>query len=231
LYSGRTIHGLEFLSTALERTPTTYYGLQSGAGRVLGAPRSAGRRVAIVGLGAGTLAAYGRKGDFFRFYEINPAVIRAATESFRFLANSAAATNVVTGDGRLMLDGEERQSFDFVVLDAFSDDAVPVHLLTRQAFEVYFDRLRPGGLLLIHLSNRYLDLGAEVESMAAELSKGVLRIHSDPDPVERTEPADWAIVAANGNDLAALRPYAQPPSQRRVRPWTDEYSSLLQLWK
>jgi spermidine synthase len=130
-----------------------------------------------------------------------------------------------------MLDGEARQSFDLVVLDAFSDDAVPVHLLTRQAFEVYFDRLRPGGLLLIHLSNRYLDLGAEVEAMAVELRKGVLRIHSDPDPVERTEPADWAIVAANDEDLAALRPYAQPPSQRRVRPWTDEYSSLLPLWK
>jgi SAM-dependent methyltransferase len=231
LYSGRTIHGLEFLSTALERIPTTYYGVQSGAGRVLGAPLTTGRRVAIVGLGAGTLATYGRKGDFFRFYEINPAVIRAARESFRFLANSAAATDVVTGDGRLMLDSEGRQSFDLVVLDAFSDDAVPVHLLTRQAFEMYFDRLRPGGLLLIHLSNRYLDLSAEVEAIAAELGKGVLCIHSDPDPVERTEPADWAIVAANGNDLAALRPYAQPPSQRRVRPWTDEYSSLLQLWK
>jgi SAM-dependent methyltransferase len=230
LYSGRTIHGLEFLSHALERTPTTYYGVQSGAGRVLGA-RSARRRVAIVGLGAGTLATYGRRGDFFRFYEINPAVIRAATESFSFLRNSAAATDVVTGDGRLMLDGEARNSFDIVVLDAFSDDAVPVHLLTRQAFEVYFERLRPGGLLLIHLSNRYLDLSAEVEALAAELGKDVLRIHSDPDAVQRTEPADWAIVAANRDGLAALRAYAAPPSQRRVRPWTDEYSSLFPLWK
>jgi len=231
LYSGRTIHGLEFLSPALQRTPTTYYGVQSGAGRVLELSRSAGRRVAIVGLGAGTLATYGRGGDFFRFYEINPAVIRAATESFGFLRNSAAVTDVVTGDGRLMLDGEARHSFDIVVLDAFSDDAVPVHLLTRQAFEVYFDRLRPGGLLLIHLSNRYLDLAAEVEAIAAELHKEAARIHSDPDPAQRTEPADWAIVASNGDDLTALRPYAQPPSQRRVRPWTDEYSSLLQLWK
>jgi SAM-dependent methyltransferase len=231
LYSGRTIHGLEFLSPALQRTPTTYYGVQSGSGRVLKASRSAGRRVAIVGLGAGTLATYGKSGDFFRFYEINPAVIRAATESFSFLRNSAAATDVVTGDGRLMLDGEPRHSFDIVVLDAFSDDAVPVHLLTRQAFDVYFDRLRPGGLLLIHLSNRYLDLSAEVEALARELHKNALHIHSDPDPAQRTEPADWAIVADNSDDLAALRAYAQPPSNRRVRPWTDEYSSLLQLWK
>jgi len=231
LYSGRTIHGLEFVSPALQRTPTTYYGVESGAGLVLEASRSGGRRVAIVGLGAGTLAIYGRHGDVFHFYEINPAVIRAATESFRFLRNSAAATDVVTGDGRLMLDGEARHSFDIVVLDAFSDDAVPVHLLTRQAFDMYFDRLRPGGLLLIHLSNRYLDLSAEVEALAAELHKDSLFIHSDPDPAQRTEPADWAIVAGNGDDLAALRPYAQPPSKRRVRPWTDEYSSLLQLWK
>ena len=231
LYSGRTIHGLELLSPALQRTPTTYYGVQSGAGLVLGNSRSANRRVAIVGLGAGTLATYGRSGDFFRFYEINPAVIRAAAESFDFLRDSAAATDVVRGDGRLMLDGEPPHSFDIVVLDAFSDDAVPVHLLTRQAFEMYFDRLRPGGLLLIHLTNRYLDLSAEVEVLAAQLRKDVLRIHSVPDRAQWTEPADWAIVAGDRDDLAALRPYAQRPSQRRVRLWTDEYSSLLELWK
>ena len=231
LYSGRTIHGLEFVTPALQRIPTTYYGVQSGAGRVLDASRSAGRRVAIVGLGAGTLATYGRSGDFFRFYEINPAVIRAAKESFSFLRNSAAATDVVTGDGRLMLEGEARNSFDIVVLDAFSDDAVPVHLLTRQAFEMYFDRLGPGGLLLIHLSNRYLDLSAEVEAIAAELGKDALHIHSDLNVAQRTEPADWEIVAANRDGLVALRVYASPPSRRRVRPWTDEYSSLFQLWK
>jgi SAM-dependent methyltransferase len=232
LYSGRTIHGLELLSPALQRTPTTYYGVQSGAGLVLGKSlRPPNRSVAIVGLGAGTLATYGRSGDFFRFYEINPAVIRAAVESFDFLRDSAAATDVVRGDGRLMLDREPLHSFDIVVLDGFSDDAVPVHLLTRQAFEMYFDRLRPGGLLLIHLSNRYLDLGAEVEVLAAELRKDVLRIHSVPDRAQWTEPADWAIVAGNRDDLTVLRRYAQPPSQRRVRPWTDEYNSLFQIWK
>ena len=231
LYSGGTIHGLELLSPALRHTPTTYYGVQSGAGLVLKSSRIANRRVALVGLGAGTLATYGRPGDFFRFYEINPAVIRAAAESFDFLRDSAAATDVVLGDGRLMLDREPPHSFDILVLDAFSDDAVPVHLLTRQAFEIYFARLRPGGLLMIHLTNRYLDLSAEVEALAADLRKDVLRIHSTPDPAQRTEAADWAIVAANRDDLAALEPYAQPPSQRKVRPWTDEYSSLLQLWK
>jgi hypothetical protein len=231
LSSGRTIHGLEFLSPALRRTPTTYYGVQSGAGRVLGSSHAANRRVALVGLGAGTLATYGRSGDFFRFFEINPAVLGAATESFDFLRDSAAATDIVAGDGRLMLEREPPHSFDIVVLDAFSDDAVPVHLLTRQAFEMYFDRLRPGGLLLIHLTNRYLDLSAAVEAVAAGLGKDVLRIHNAPDPAQATEAADWAVVAGNQSDLAALRRYAQPPSQHKVRPWTDEYSSLFPLWK
>jgi SAM-dependent methyltransferase len=231
LYSGRTIHGLELLSPARRRTPTTYYGLQSGAGRALGSAQVANRRVALVGLGAGTLATYGRSGDFFRFYEINPAVIRAAAESFDFLRDSSAATDVVRGDGRLMLDREPAHSFDIVVLDAFSDDAIPVHLLTRQAFEMYFERLRAGGLLLIHLSNRYLDLSAEVEALAADLQKDVVAIHSPPDPAQGTEHADWSIVAATPDALAPLRPYAHPASHRKVRPWTDDYSTLLRLWK
>lgn len=231
MYSGRTLHGLEFLSPGLRRTPTTYYGVQSGVGLTFGALRNPNRRVAIVGLGAGTLASYGRGGDFFRFYEINPAVIRAAAESFEFLRDSAAATGVVQGDGRLMLAREPAHSFDIVVLDAFSDDAIPIHLLTREAFQVYFDRLRPGGLLLVHLTNRYLDLRAEVEAVAGDLGKQVLCIHSEPDPARRTEAADWAIVASDARELGMLRPYAQPPAQRILRPWSDEYSSLFELWK
>lgn len=231
LYSGRTIHGLEFLSPARRRTATTYYGGHSGVGMVLEGSRIANRRVAIVGLGAGTLATYGRRGDIFRFYEINPAVVRAAAEAFHFLRDSAAATDVVAGDGRLMLDREPPHSFDMVVLDAFSDDAIPVHLLTREAFEMYFGRLHPDGLLLIHLSNRYLDLNAEVQALATDLGKAGLRIYSAADPAQGTESADWAIVAGNRDILATLRPYGAPPSPRKVQPWTDEYSSLFPLWK
>ena len=179
LYSGRTIHGLELLSPARRRTPTTYYGVQSGAGRALESARVASRRVASSASAPVPSLPTARSGDFFRFYEINPAVIRAAAESFDFLRDSSAATDVVRGDGRLMLDREPAHSFDIVVLDAFSDDAIPVHLLTRQAFEMYFERLRAGGLLLIHLSNRYLDLSAEVEALAADLQKDV-RHHPQP---------------------------------------------------
>ena len=117
------------------------------------------------------------------------------------------------------------------MLDAFSDDAIPVHLLTGRAFEIYFDRLRPGGLLLVHLTNRYLDLSAQVEALGAALGVNVVRIHSAADALQGTQSADWAIAAANRDDLALLRRWAEPPSPRRVRPWTDQYSSLLSLWK
>jgi len=222
LFSGRTVHGVEFLSPTRRRQPTAYYGERSGAGLALGAARTAGRRVAIIGLGAGTLAAYGRKGDVFRFYEIDPAVIRAASQYFHFLGDSAAATEVVAGDGRLELEREPPASFDVIVLDAFSDDAIPVHLLTREAFEVYFSRLRPGCPLLIHLTNRYLDLYPAVEAVAGVLHRGVARIHSARDADSETLSADWAVVS----ELLE----AKPP-RRAARPWTDDYSNLLQAWR
>jgi hypothetical protein len=221
LFSGRTVHGVEFLSPGRRRQPTAYYGERSGAGIALGTPQISSRRVAIVGLGAGTLAAYGRKGDVFRFYEINPAVIHAASEYFHFLGDSEAATDVVEGDGRLELDREPPASFDAIVLDAFSDDAIPVHLLTREAFEMYFSRLRPGCPLVIHLTNRYLDLNPVVEAVAGALHKGVARIHSARDADSETLSADWAVVSDS-------QP-GQPP--RAVRPWTDDFSNLFQAWR
>jgi len=222
LFSGRTVHGVEFLSPERRRRPIAYYGERSGAALVLGTQPAPNRRVAIVGLGAGTLAAYGRKGDFFRVYEINPAVIRAASRYFHFLGDSDAATDVVEGDGRLMLEREPPTSFDAIVLDAFSDDAIPVHLLTREAFEMYFSRLRAGGPLLIHLTNRYLDLNPVVEAVAGALGKGVARIHSAGDADSGTLSADWAVVS---------EPQPRGAARPAVRVWTDDYSNLFQALK
>jgi len=219
LFSGRTVHGIEFLAPERRREATAYYGERSGAGLVLGMGRAANRRVAVVGLGAGTLAAYGRQGDRFRFYEIDPAVIRAAREQFHFLADSAAATDVVEGDGRLMLEREPAASFDAIVLDAFTDDAIPVHLLTREAFQMYFSRLRDGCPLVIHLTNRYLDLVPVVEAVSEALDKGVVQMHSAGDGYSQTLAADWAVVSD-------LQPRREAPGG--VRPWTDEYSNLFQ---
>jgi spermidine synthase len=225
LYNGRTVHGLEFLSPARRRMPTTYYGERSGAGIVLEASPAPNRRVAFIGLGAGTLATYGRSGDSFRFYEINPAVIRAASEYFHFLGDSKASTDVVEDDGRLGLEREPPASFDAIVLDAFSDDAIPVHLLTQEAFALYFARLRAGCPLAIHLTNRYLDLNPVVEALAAAAHKRVVRIHSAGDAERQTLSADWAVVTDSNAYGEAERP------QRVRRVWTDGYSNLFQAWK
>jgi hypothetical protein len=231
LYNGRTAHGVEFLSPERAQTPTAYYGTESGAGLLFRALERPNRRVAMVGLGVGTLAAYGRSGDFFRFYEINPAVIAAAQADFHFLAGSAATTDVVAGDGRLRLAAEPPHSFDLIVLDAFSDDAIPVHLLTREAFQMYFTQLRASGSLAVHVSNRYLDLNPVVETLARAFQKRVLRIHSPADPEQRIFMADWAIVSDSSETIERLRRFADPGPGKCGPLWTDEYSNLLQVWR
>jgi len=231
LYNGRTAHGVEFLSASRRHTPTAYYGRRSGIGLLLGASQEPNRHVAIIGLGAGTLATYGRKGDLFRFYELNPAVIQAASENFHFLGDSSATIEVVDGDGRLRLEQEPSQSFDLIVLDAFSDDAIPVHLLTREAFQVYFTRLRPGSTLAVHITNSYLDLDPVVETLARALRKGVVHIRSTGDPREHTFSAVWDIVSGRSATIETLRKYAGPAQPRPGPLWTDEYSNLFQVWR
>jgi spermidine synthase len=220
LYNGRTLHGVEFLSPTRNRLATTYYGAESGAGRVLSGGGKA-RRVAVVGLGAGTLAVYGRPGDSFRFYEINPAVVQIASRDFHFLDTSAAQTEVITGDGRLALAKEAPGSFDAIVLDAFSDDSIPVHLLTKEAFQIYFRLLRPEGVLAIHLTNRYLDLEPVVESLAAAFGKNIEAVHSLAKPENHVLAADWAVVSGPANE----------PGKPSARLWTDDYSNLFQVLK
>jgi SAM-dependent methyltransferase len=231
-YSGRTLHGIEYLAPDRSRLATAFYGPESGGGLVLTSARIPHSRVAIVGLGAGTLAAYGRAGDHYRFYDINPAVTEFARRDFRFLAESAAATDVVLSDGRLALEREPLGSFDAIVLDAFSDDSVPVHLLTKEAFEMYFRRLQEGGVLAIHITNRYLDLFPVVAALAGALDKEVVLVENAGDPERHIEAAEWAVVSGNHDSLRELAPYTLPVATRRpVRVWTDEYSNLLGVLK
>jgi SAM-dependent methyltransferase len=225
LYNGVTLHGLQFLSPSRSRLATVYFSPESGGGRVLDSRHTFGRRVAIIGLGAGTLAAYGRPGDQFRFYDINPAVIQVAQRDFRFLAESGAQIAVILGDGRLSLEREPPKAFDVVVLDAFSDDSIPIHLLTREALAIYFQHLRDGGILAIHITNRYLDLDPVVGALAAALGKQVLLIHNQPDPDRGVSEADWAILS--DAVLPDLAPSSHPPAHpRSPQPWTDDFSNL-----
>jgi len=213
LYNGRTLHGVQFISPARSRIATAFYGPDSGVAVAL-RPRTGPRKIGIIGLGSGALATYGRPGDEFRFYEINPAVVDVASRYFTFIAESEAHTQVITGDGRLLLEREPSHVFDILVLDAFADDSIPVHLLTLEAFQLYFDRLRPGGTLVVHITNRYLDLYPVVQAAAAAMHKKIVLIHNDQDQSRQIRSADWVLLS-DGD-----------APQVNGRPWTDESSNL-----
>ena len=168
-YSGRIVHGLQFVDAEKRHEPTAYYGRGAGVGQALAelADRP-NLRIGAVGLGVGTIATYARPGDTLRFYEINPDVIRIAREHFSFLADCQGECDVVLGDARLSLEKESPQHFDLLVLDAFSGDAVPAHLLTREAFEIYRRHLQPDGMIAVHISNRYLDLRPVLAGLAEQ---------------------------------------------------------------
>ncbi len=229
MFHGDTIHGAQFISGLLRREPATYYGRASAIGLILGGAVQRPRRVGIVGLGTGTLAAYAQPGDTFRSYEINPLVSQLADTRFSFLRDCRGRCEVILGDGRLSLAREPAQNYDVLVLDAFSGDSIPVHLLTVQAFHEYFRHLRTGGILAIHISNRYLDIAPVVASACEPMNRIVRVVVSAADKKLGTETAIWTVVAEDGGLFRnALWQHARRCS-RRVRPWTDDYSNLLRI--
>jgi protein-L-isoaspartate O-methyltransferase len=235
LINGTILHGEQFFDDELRKVPTTYYAEDSGVGLALNDCCSERpRRVGIIGLGAGTVAAYGRAGDVFRFYEINPQVEWIARNLFAYVRESAAKVEVVPGDARLSMAQEPPQNYDVIVVDAFSGDAIPVHLLTSQAVKLYQSHLRPGGILAIHISNRYLDLAPVVRQQAdhAGLQSVLISSGDNADRGELT--ANWVLVTAN-KEFLARKEVAEAGRQIQDKPglglWTDDYNSLLPLLK
>ncbi|WP_153558428.1 spermidine synthase [Roseimaritima sediminicola] len=235
---GRTMHGLQV--SAAPSQPTTYYGRESGIGRVLMAcgrsshDNGEGLRVAGVGLGCGTLASYGRPGDRFDFIEINPDVIRMSKDHFSFLADSQAEINLLLGDGRLLLEEQAEASYDVIALDAFSSDSVPAHLLTREAFALYRSRLGDRGVLVVHVTNRHLNLPPVVHRLAADAGWSSALVSSQGDMDQHTLAAQWMVIAKADHPLWSspeLEPWPTAPApQRRQGPlWTDDYHDLLSI--
>jgi hypothetical protein len=231
LYHGTIKHGSQFLSDSRRAWPTTYYGHPSGIGLALANCCAREKRVGVIGLGAGTLAAYGAPGDEFRFYEINPQVISIAESQFRFLRDSKAKIEIAPGDARLWLEREPPRHFNILVVDAFSGDAIPVHLLTKEAFAVYLTHLDPGGLIAFHVSNQFLDLAPAVRRLAAEYGFAAARIQSDADSDRGLSSATWVLVTRDREFLARpeIARVTFPISKPDVRLWTDDYDNLLQL--
>ena len=232
LLHGRTVHGSQFVSGRMSMEPTAYYGRESGAGLALQRPKP-GHRVGIVGLGAGTLAAYGHEGDYYRFYEINPLVIDLARSYFTYLHDTRASVDVVLGDARRSLESEPNQEFDTLVLDAFSGDSVPVHLLTREAFQCYFRHVKPDGVIAVHVSNTYLDLSRVVEGVTSSFGRESALVRSAGNTDRLVSAADWILV---GDDLRWVKgdyPIRRIDVRRTGpdRVWTDQYSNLLKVLK
>jgi SAM-dependent methyltransferase len=234
LFHGTIQHGAEFIASDKQRSPTTYYGPDSGIGIALRECLPSGpRRVGVVGLGAGTLAAYGRAGDTFIFYELNPQVITIANALFFFTRESAAHVEIVEGDARLSLE-RERTPFDLLVLDAFSGDAIPVHLLTREALAVYLRLLKPGGVIAFHVSNVYLDLAPVVRQLAEQAGYQAVQVKNHEDADNKVLASDWVLVTNNEAILenGAIRLHSVPIARRDgIRPWTDGFNNLLEIVK
>jgi hypothetical protein len=184
LMHGATTHGLQFVNNDKTLKPTSYYGPNSGIGLAFAKLPDKPRKFGVIGLGTGSLSTYGRKGDTVRIYEINHAVLKLAHDPFTYLDKVPAKVDVIMGDARLELEHElargEVQNFDVMALDAFSSDAIPVHLLTKEAFELYTKHLAPDGVIAVHISNRYLDLQPVVERLATEFGYSTATISDDP---------------------------------------------------
>ena len=229
---GVVIHGSQFLHEMRRRQPTAFFGVDSGIGRLLTMPRSKPIRVGIIGLGTGTLATYGLEGDSFRYYEIDPNVIAMAQKDFMFLSDSPAAVDIVAGDGRISLEREESQMFDILVVDAFSGDSIPGHLLTREAFDLYFRHLREGGTLAVNISNWFLDLEPVIEKIVSARGKYSVAVGSPEDTANSVNAALWVLVSdspAIFQTPAFLGRARKTVSRPGIRMWTDDFSNPLQV--
>jgi hypothetical protein len=230
LIHGAINHGEQFVRDRYRHEPVTYFCPESGVGRAMRAQQGHARRIGILGLGCGTLAAYGRAGDTIRIYEINPLVVRIANREFTYLRDTPAKVELAMGDARLNLEAEPSQQFDMLVMDAFSGDSVPVHLITREAFRTYFRHLKPDGILAVNITNNYLNLEPVMAGAAAAVDKLAYAYDYEPDPEDAVcFSCSWALImdrrtwaeqpTLHGN-AKLLRPVG------KFRTWTDDFSNL-----
>ncbi|MBI5612965.1 MAG: hypothetical protein HY942_07865 [Gammaproteobacteria bacterium] len=240
LRHGGINHGWQYQAPARRLEPSAYYGPNSGISYAFRHHpqrlRGAALRVAVIGLGTGTLAAYGRRGDEFRFYEINPDVLRlayGADATFTYLNATPAAVSVALGDARLSLEREAlrglHRDFDLLAIDAFSSDSIPVHLLTREAFDVYLDRLADNGVLAIHISNRYVNLRPVIRRLAEEFGLDFTLIDSTEKVSNDEYSSDWVLLTRDGwpRAVPAIAQVAEQDPQVEHAPlWTDDYSNV-----
>jgi spermidine synthase len=241
LTHGTINHGEQFLFPEKRDLPTTYYGKATGVGIAITDKQKTGAiRVGVIGLGTGTIAAYGRWGDYYRYYEINPLVPWIATTQFTFVNDCrarGAKLDIAMGDARLSLESELKgqgpENFDVLAVDAFSSDSIPVHLLTAEAMQLYFHHLKPNGILAVHISNRYLDLAPVLLGESRALGKTARLVDNEDDDTLDVFGATWVLLVAPPAQFDDEVTKASEPlaSKRTVRLWTDDYSNLFRILK
>jgi SAM-dependent methyltransferase len=238
LVHGTIMHGEQYMHDSQRRMLTTYYQTPSGIGAaILGKQAEGPVRVGVIGLGTGTIAAYGREGDVFRFYDIDARVAAIARSEFTYLGDSPARVEVALGDARLTLEREAPQQFDVLAVDAFSSDAIPVHLITREALGVYLKHMKPDGIVAFHVSNRFLDLIPVVARIAKEQGAHAVLVRDEPDDDDASgrSRSDWVLVSRDAEALQADTIVdgggVEAQDNPAWRTWTDDYSNLVQILK
>lgn len=236
LAHGSTTHGIELQHPDFLLYPTSYYSAESGIGRAFTrSNQQRHRRIGVIGLGVGTIASYGMTGDHLTFYEIDPHIVAMAREHFGFLTHTAAATDIRIGDGRRLIEAEVREAdqppYDLFVLDAFSSDSVPIHLLTREAFRTYLQRLTPQGVLAVNVSNRLVDLRPVLEGHARHFGLHFAHLINRPDPADWWDfSSEWILLspARSALDDPAITSWTgiAAPDELDGIPWTDDFASL-----
>jgi len=238
LVHGTIMHGEQYMHESSRRMLTTYYQTPSGIGAAILSKQAEGAvRVGVIGLGTGTIAAYGREGDVFHFYDIDPRVAQIARTQFTFLGDSPAKIELSLGDARLSLEREPPQRFDVLAVDAFSSDAIPVHLITKEALATYFRHMKPDGIVAFHVSNRFLDLIPVVARIAKEQGAQAVLVRDDPEDDDSSgrSRSDWVLVSRDADALAADNIVESggviAEDKPAWRTWTDDYSNLVQILK
>jgi SAM-dependent methyltransferase len=242
LYHGTTLHGAQSTDAALRLLPLTYYHPDGPVGdifRYTPPGLKPVRNVGIVGLGAGSITCFGHSNEHWTYYEIDPAEIRIADDPrfFTFLRDCPPRVRIVTGDARLTLRNEPSATFDILVLDAFSSDAIPIHLLTREAFQEYWRLMRPHGIVAVHISNDHLDLEPVMAALADDLHIHALVRHDfnipESDTAHGRSPSVWVVLSKSVSDFGPLNDVAQwaPLRAKRMRPWTDDFSDIVSVLK
>lgn len=237
LIHGTIVHGTQYLDDGRARAPSSYYTATSGLGLLLESlnPSLTPLRVGMIGLGAGTVATYGAKGDVFRIYDINPAVVDIARNFFTYLRDSDATIEIALGDARLSLEREPPQRFDVLAIDAFSSDAIPVHLITAEAMDVYLRHMQPDGVIAFHVTNRFLDLAPVVDALAKSRGLHAVLVSDDTqDSLGITSRSDWVLVARNLHVLgrATIARASEPiTAHPEWRLWTDDFNNIVQVLK